>query len=79
MCIAWRTPTVNFMLPERRRTGALQVADKALLVVGAVVVGLILLKMLGWLVGTVFLIVKVALVAFVIAAAVRFALSGSRR
>lgn len=64
------------MLPSRRRTGALQVADNALLVVGAVVVGLILLKLLGWLVGTVFLLVKVALVAFVIAAAVRFALSG---
>lgn len=67
------------MLPERRRSGALQIADNALLVVGAVVVGLLLLKMLGWLVGTVFLLVKVALVAFVIAAAVRFALSGTRR
>ena len=42
------------------------------------VVGLILLKLLGWLVGTVFLLVKVALVAFVIAAAVRFALSGKK-
>lgn len=66
------------MLPSRRRTGALQVADNALLVVGAVVVGLLVLKLLGWLVGTVFLLVKVALVAFVIAAAVRFALSARK-
>ena len=67
------------MLPNRRRTGALQLADNALLVVGAVVVGLIVLKLLGWLVGTLFLLIKVALVAFVIAAAVRFALSPRRR
>jgi hypothetical protein len=66
------------MLPSRRRSGALQVADNALMVVGVIVVGLILLKLLGWLVGTVFLLVKVALVAFVIAAAVRFALSGKK-
>ena len=70
--------TLGLMLPERRRSGALAIADNALLVVGAVVVGLLLLKMLGWLVGTVFLLAKVALVAFVIAAAVRFALGGAR-
>jgi len=68
----------GLMLPSRRRTGALQVADNALLVVGAVVVGLIVLKLLGFLVTTLFLLVKVALVAFVIAAAVRFALSGKK-
>lgn len=66
------------MLPSRRRSGALQLADNALLVVGAVVVGLLFLKLLGWIAGTIFLLVKVALVAFVIAAAVRFALSGRR-
>lgn len=66
------------MLPSRRRSGALQLADNALLVVGAVVVGLLFLKLLGWIAGTVFLLVKVALVAFVIAAAVRFAFSGKR-
>jgi hypothetical protein len=67
------------MLPSRRRTGSLQLADNALLVVGAVVVGLLALKLLGWIAGTIFLLVKVALVAFVIAAAVRFALGGRNR
>ena len=62
------------MLPERRRTSALAVADNALLVVGAIVVGIIALKLLGFIVGTLFFVVKVAIVAFVIAAAVRFAL-----
>lgn len=66
------------MLPSRRRTGALQVADNALLVVGAVVVGILLLKFLGFLFVTLGLLLKVALVAFVIAAAVRFALSGRK-
>lgn len=65
------------MLPERRRT-ALQKADNALLIVGAVVVGLVLFKLLGFLAGLLFFAVKVALVALIVAAAVRFALSRGR-
>lgn len=58
------------MLPEKRRN-ALALADNALLVVGAVVVGLIALKLLGFLIGTVLFAIKVAIVVFVIAAVVR--------
>jgi len=60
------------MLPERRRSGALAIADNALLVVGAVVVGLLLLKMLGWLVGTVFLL---ALPGWAVASALQLPLA----
>lgn len=66
------------MYPERQRS-TLAKMDNALLVVGAVVVGFLALRMLGWIVGTVFFVVKVALVAFVIAAAARFAMGRSRR
>jgi len=61
------------MYPERRRRSNLAVADNALLIVGAVVAAFVALSMLGWIVHTVAFLVKFALIAFVIAAAVRFA------
>ena len=58
------------MLPEKRRN-ALAIADNALLVVGGIVVAIIALKLLGFLVGTLFFAIKVAVVVFVVAAAIR--------
>jgi hypothetical protein len=65
------------MLPERRRS-TLDIADNALLVVGAIMVGLIALKLIGIIVGTVFFAIKIAIIVFIIAAAFRFATGRSR-
>jgi hypothetical protein len=58
------------MLPEKRRN-ALAIADNALLIVGAIVVGLFALKLFGFLIGTVLFAIKIAIVVFIVAAAVR--------
>lgn len=59
-------------LPDRRRRSTVDVLDDALLVVVAVGVGLVLLKVLGWIVGGVLFLIKVALIAAVAYVAIRF-------
>ena len=49
--------------PARRRRSTLDVLDNGLLVVVGVVVALVLLKVVGFIAGTVFFLVKLALLA----------------
>lgn len=69
-------PYVAAMLPERRRSALAKLDDVALVAV-AVVGVLLLLKVLGFLLGTILLAVKVAIVVAV-AAAVWRAVAGRR-
>ena len=57
-------------LPERRRS-TLQVFDNGLLVVVGVIAALIVLKIVGLIAGTIFFLVKLAIVAGVIFLALR--------
>ena len=64
-------------LPERRRS-TLEVFDTGLLVVVGVIAALVVLKIVGFIAGTVFFVVKLALLAGVIFVVLRLAL-GRRR
>lgn len=59
-------------LPDRRRRSTVDVLDDALLVVVAVGVGLVLLKVLGWIVGGVLFLIKVGIIAAIAYVAIRF-------
>lgn len=65
-------------LEPRRRGGALQTIDNALLVVVAVIGVLIVLKIIGFIAGTIFFLAKVALAAAVVYAALHFFLRAKR-
>ncbi|MGI8791976.1 MAG: hypothetical protein ACR2H3_02155 [Acidimicrobiales bacterium] len=52
---------------EKRKGSSLAVADTAVLVFAVVVAGFIALKVLGWIVGTVIFLVKVAVFAVIVA------------
>jgi Flp pilus assembly protein TadB len=56
---------------ERRRSSGLDRLDDALLVVVAVVGALFALKVVGWVIGTVLFVVKVAVVAAIAFVALR--------
>ena len=63
---------------ERRRGGALQSVDNALLVVVAVVAVLVVLKVVGFIAGTIFFFVKLLIGAAIVYALLRL-VSRSRR
>jgi hypothetical protein len=67
-----RAYPLTMTLPERTRSTLSKVDDVALIAV-AVVVGLILFKILGWIVGTLLFFVKLAVTVAVIYAIVRLA------
>lgn len=56
---------------ERRRSSGLDRLDDALLIVVAVVGALFALKVLGWIIGTVLFVIKVAVVAAIAFVALR--------
>lgn len=58
------------MAIEKRRGSSLEVLDTALLVFVAIIAAVVVLKVLGWIVGTVFFLVKVAVVALGVAVVV---------
>lgn len=64
---------------EKRKGATLAVLDTAALVVVALLAGFLALKVLGWILGTVLFVVKVAVVALVIAVALRAASAIRRR
>lgn len=82
MISAGRGPTVVHMsLPQRLRdrnpsriSSGLALADNALLVVGAVVVALVALKFLGFILGGVWFLVKLAAVAAAVYVVARMAM-----
>ena len=63
---------------EPRRRSTLQSLDNALLVVVAVVGVLVVLKVIGFIAGTVFFLVKVAVLVAVVAVALRLLLRAKR-
>ncbi len=63
-------------LEPRRRGGALQSLDNALLVVVAVVAVLVVLKIVGFIAGTIFFFVKAAVVVGLVYLVLRFLLRG---
>lgn len=62
-------------LPEKRSTGrsVVDTIDNAILVGVAVVAALVVLKLIGWIVGTVFFFVKLAALAALIYVVARLA------
>ena len=58
-------------LPERQRRSTLQVFDNGLLVVVGIIAALVVLKIVGLIAGTVFFLVKLALVAGAVYLALR--------
>lgn len=65
-------------LEPRRRGGALQSLDNVALVVVAVVAVLVVLKIIGFIAGTFFFLMKVAVAAAIVFAALRFFLRAKR-
>ena len=61
------------MAIEKRKGSSLAVLDTAALVFVAIIAGVVVLKVLGWIVGTVLFFVKIAVVALVIAAVITVA------
>ena len=66
-------------LPERRRSTTIDRLDNAVLVVAVQVAANLALKLLGWVVGTVFFFIKLLVVAAVLYGAVRLATAHNRR
>jgi hypothetical protein len=65
-------------LEPRRSGGTLQAMDNALLVVVAVIGVLIVLKIVGFIAGTIFFLVKVGIAAAIVFAALHFFLRAKR-
>lgn len=65
-------------LEPRRTGGTLQAMDNVLLVVVAVIGVLIVLKIVGFIAGTIFFLVKVAIAVAIVFAALRFFLRAKR-
>lgn len=69
----------NLPVPGQKKRSTLAILDDGLLVVAALVVGLVLLKAIGFVIGTIFFVVKLAAVAGVLFVAARLVLRNRGR
>jgi hypothetical protein len=69
----------NLPVPGQKKRSTLAIVDDGLLVVVAVVAALVVLKVIGLVIGTIFFVVKLAAVAGVLFVAARIALRSRAR